>query len=640
MGYIIASLVAILLATLIVYKLANSIFGLDLRLKPLMLCALCAMFISLVLPKIVVGFAGLPGTLAVLAVFAVIFAYFVAKYEDDSSLQTEGAETEVAGEQTQQPDLIDLGLVTGVAGTLTGEAVGDTTSAEPQQAGGRQTDGQPVYDQTFLHTAENIEIFANEPELASAVNADNSQAGDRPDSKGSDSAEISAAPAAVPADTTAPQELSAENAGEEEEYIAPAVADEDTQQAALQAHIPEPVAVLAITAMQPAETREDIVVAELEAVVEEEIVAEESDKEVANEASSAAEYLQAAGEEQMPEPALPELSDPVEEVPAAAAAEEVTLAAASDNDNHEASSAAEYLQAADAEQMPEPALPELSDPVEEVAGVEATVAEEDYPQAGEPEIEPEFAESAVTQTEISYREAAAVPDAILQDHAPALPEPEKPDEIVTGPAGDGKFASTEEPPTDQIDGWTESSNLVEELSSTAIEPVAADSSAEVVQERLAGIPEQSFEQEAGSSTMRYNEPLPVSEDLDDLLDYAFVSKESQDYSAAFRAFNRALVLYPDSDAAPFLVVEIGNILKNKGSYDEAIKMLSDGRSLSHTRHDAMMEQEFISAIAYLRITKNVLLQNRLGNIPFTDIPPQIVQQIDEEFKEWRSVGSI
>ncbi|MBP2663267.1 MAG: hypothetical protein H6Q71_1215, partial [Firmicutes bacterium] len=57
MEYIIASLVAIFIATLIVYKVANNLFGLGLRLKPLLLCAVCAMFISLVLPKIVVGFA-------------------------------------------------------------------------------------------------------------------------------------------------------------------------------------------------------------------------------------------------------------------------------------------------------------------------------------------------------------------------------------------------------------------------------------------------------------------------------------------------------------------------------------------------------------------------------------------------------
>jgi tetratricopeptide (TPR) repeat protein len=156
---------------------------------------------------------------------------------------------------------------------------------------------------------------------------------------------------------------------------------------------------------------------------------------------------------------------------------------------------------------------------------------------------------------------------------------------------------------------------------------------------------QAIVQEADDSIMdsnEHNEDLVQMEtdNLDDLIDLAFVSKESQDYNNAFKIFNKALALYPNSEAAPFLVVEIGNILKNKGNYDEAIKVFSDGRNLSQTRQDEMMGQEFISTIAYLRITKNMLLQNHLGSIPFLEIPTQIMDQIDEEFREWRSVGNI
>lgn len=563
MGYIIASLVAILLATLIVYKLANSIFGLDLRLKPLLLCALCAMFISLVLPKIVVGFAGLPGTLAVLAVFAVVFAYFVAKYEDNSSFQEDDAEPEA--------DMFDPGPVSGIAGSLTIEAVNDGKLDEQNQAVDSQAGEQPAYVQASLHTAENIEILAD---------------GSEPDND----AEVSAFPETALEATMTSEEVSSENA--DEEYVGTVSAEGDTQ-VILQTQMSGPAEVLEIIEAQPEAALEGMT-AVLEADAEEVTPVEES-SDVAGEVS--------AGEE--------------------------------------------HLQAAAPEQMAEPALTDLSEPVQEVAGVEEADAAEENQETVEQEIEPEITESVVTSAEASHAEVAAVTEAViqqivvepaasevsaeaaqagLQDHVPELPEIVKMEEIAPQPV--------------QIEIVADSSGIIEDLSSKVTEPVIADSRKEVVQERLEGIPEQSFGREAESSTMNYNEPLPESEDLDDLLDFAFVSKESQDFSAAFRAFNRALVLYPNSDAAPFLVVEIGNILKNKGSYDEAIRVLSDGRSLSHTRHDKMMEQEFISAIAYLRITKNVLLQNRLGNIPFTDIPPQIVQQIDEEFKEWRNVGNI
>ena len=558
MGYIIASLVAILLATLIVYKLANSIFGLDLRLKPLLLCALCAMFISLVLPKIVVGFAGLPGTLAVLAVFAVVFAYFVAKYEDNSSFQEDDAEPEA--------DMFDPGPVSGIAGSLTIEAVNNGKLDEQNQAVDSQAGEQPAYVQASLHTAENIETSADRSE---------------PDND----AEVSAFPETALEATTTQEEVSSENA--DEEYVGTVSAEGDTQQVILQTQLPGPAEVLEIIEAQPEEALEGMT-AVLEADAEEVTPVEES-SDVTGEVSAGEEYLQAAAPEQMAEPALTDLSDGVEEADAA----------------------------------------------------------EENQETVEQEIEPEITESVVTSAEAFHAEVAAVTEAViqqivvesaasevsaeaaragLQDHVPELPEIVKMEEIAPQPV--------------QIEIVADSSGIIEDLSSKVTEPVIADSRKEVVQERLEGIPEQSFGREAESSTMNYNEPLPESEDLDDLLDFAFVSKESQDFSAAFRAFNRALVLYPNSDAAPFLVVEIGNILKNKGSYDEAIRVLSDGRSLSHTRHDKMMEQEFISAIAYLRITKNVLLQNRLGNIPFTDIPPQIVQQIDEEFKEWRNVGNI
>jgi tetratricopeptide (TPR) repeat protein len=133
---------------------------------------------------------------------------------------------------------------------------------------------------------------------------------------------------------------------------------------------------------------------------------------------------------------------------------------------------------------------------------------------------------------------------------------------------------------------------------------------------------------------------PASEQLDNLLDFAFLNKERHNEEVALLAFKQALALYPNGEAAPFLVVEVGNLLKNKGNYDEAIKVFSDGRSLCQSRADEMMEQEFISTIAYLRIIKNILLQHRLGCIKFLEIPQHILKEIDEEFREWRNVANI
>lgn len=133
-------------------------------------------------------------------------------------------------------------------------------------------------------------------------------------------------------------------------------------------------------------------------------------------------------------------------------------------------------------------------------------------------------------------------------------------------------------------------------------------------------------------------PEPVSDSLDDLLDFAFSQKESANYSLALDAFKKAWKIYHSSDAAPFLAIEIAGLLKNKGAYDEAILVLSEGRNFPIIQKDHVLDQEFIKSIAYLRIVKNILLNNQLGFLPFNRIPVNVSREIDAEFREWRNLA--
>ncbi|WP_218140577.1 tetratricopeptide repeat protein [Propionispora vibrioides] len=126
--------------------------------------------------------------------------------------------------------------------------------------------------------------------------------------------------------------------------------------------------------------------------------------------------------------------------------------------------------------------------------------------------------------------------------------------------------------------------------------------------------------------------------LEELMEKAYLEKEQKNFNQALIIFRQALSQYPEDDTAPFLTVEIGNILKNKGLYDEAIQVFSDGRNLSGLHNDPLLEQEFISTVAYLRIIKNTLLQHRLGFVPFNSIPEAIVEEINTEFREWRNLS--
>ena len=131
---------------------------------------------------------------------------------------------------------------------------------------------------------------------------------------------------------------------------------------------------------------------------------------------------------------------------------------------------------------------------------------------------------------------------------------------------------------------------------------------------------------------------PASDSLDDLTDFAFAHKNAGNHLQALEGFRRALKLYRFSEAAPFLAIEIANLLKNRGSYDEAIALLSDSRGLPALLQNEDLDQQFVTTIAYLRIVKNTLLSNRLGYIPFASIPAPIVQEIDAEFREWRNLA--
>ena len=130
---------------------------------------------------------------------------------------------------------------------------------------------------------------------------------------------------------------------------------------------------------------------------------------------------------------------------------------------------------------------------------------------------------------------------------------------------------------------------------------------------------------------------PGLDSLELLMNDAFNQKEKQSYDEALAAFVRALQLFPGSDAAPYIIIEIANILKAKGLYDDAINVFSEGRKLPGLLKNPSLHQEFIDTIAYLRIIKNILVENRLGFVPFSQIPQPVINMIDSEFADWKRI---
>jgi tetratricopeptide (TPR) repeat protein len=564
-GYIIASFIAIFITTLIVYKVANNLFGLGLRLKPILLCAVCAMLISLVLPKIIVGFAGLPATLAVLAVFAVVFAYFVAKYEDlpQPDVRTDAesescdfgdtlAASTYAADGVQLPDNDSFQPTGAIDGNASNNevAAGATealtssqelsSSLETEVAGNNLNKGQLMPEEESLNDVQRYDQISSFDKADDLVQADNNS--------------MFAETPIVLEDNSLKSHYTAEQE------------NMDSNSSGVGSVI---------------EKQEPAILEELE-VVENDLSEELSIQEENN----SLDDLQPA------------------------------LASAVAPDEGEAADSVLSL--------------ENMDLKEEQQSEFASINKRDE---GDTQLVAE-----IVEYEVNERAAEEILDQNDSENV-----------FV-----DIDWDNTE---NDNLDLRAENADTVENnfadnvMNTIAEEPeqVAPEVSDLMPDKELAGQAEspvaKAFVQEVDDGSMKYDEVTVnlvqmETEELDDLIDHAFICKETQDYNKAYKVFKKALVLYPNSEAAPFLVVEIGNILKNKGDYDEAIQIFSEGRNLSQTKHDEMMEQEFISTIAYLRITKNILLQNRLGNIPFLEIPTQILNQIDEEFREWRNVGNI
>ena len=122
--------------------------------------------------------------------------------------------------------------------------------------------------------------------------------------------------------------------------------------------------------------------------------------------------------------------------------------------------------------------------------------------------------------------------------------------------------------------------------------------------------------------------------LDAILDYAYDQKSRHNYSNALFAFRQALRRYETDEYAPFIIIEMGNIYKETGLYEEAIHTYASFMNLPAIAEDAAVKEKFTTTISYLRIVKCVLLKYNSGKIPFHSIPPSYMREIELTFENW------
>ena len=118
--------------------------------------------------------------------------------------------------------------------------------------------------------------------------------------------------------------------------------------------------------------------------------------------------------------------------------------------------------------------------------------------------------------------------------------------------------------------------------------------------------------------------------LDDLLDYAYSHKEKEP-DAAIVAYRAAIDRYPEDSYAPFLIIELAGLYKERASYKEAINLYAESLGLPIIADDDAMVQEFSKTLRYLGTVQDILSKHHALATPFSKLTPEILSEIEAEF---------
>lgn len=276
-------------------------------------------------------------------------------------------------------------------------------------------------------------------------------------------------------------------------------------------------------------------------------------------------------------------------------------------------------------------------------------AEAEQEVSVEPELEPEpEADEAEPDEEPEFRpETAAEFEEVLQPEA-AL-EAEEPAELPATAAEPAESAPeaeeiSEEAP--EIEAEAVSEEAPEPEAEAVSEELPEAEADEETEEPIAGPEEEppaedeaSAEPDAADETAVQDgimDKLVGFTNLDDMLDFAFELKGTNDWTKALATYEYALKEYADDAYAPMLVIEMCNIHKDSGQYQKAIDCFKKALTLPAVAESPDMMAEFEDSIAYLEATYSVLQENNQGEIPFYDIPQEYMSKIESIYNNRKS----
>ena len=171
-------------------------------------------------------------------------------------------------------------------------------------------------------------------------------------------------------------------------------------------------------------------------------------------------------------------------------------------------------------------------------------------------------------------------------------EDEKITQVTSEPETIVETEVTEEPETMVEAGVTEEPEIMAEVE-VAEEPETIVETE--VTEELETISEAPSAEEA---------PLPALpeglDSMDALLDFAFAQTGAKAYELALLAYSTALEQYRNDDYAPFIIIDMVNLYKSQGRYQEAIDCVHNAMDIPAIQESPAYQQNFQNYLAQLK----------------------------------------
>ena len=146
---------------------------------------------------------------------------------------------------------------------------------------------------------------------------------------------------------------------------------------------------------------------------------------------------------------------------------------------------------------------------------------------------------------------------------------------------------------------------------TIVETEVAEEPETTVEVEVAEEPETTAEAEVAEEPETTAEAQPAEEaplptlpegldSMDALLDFAFAQTGAGAYELALLAYSTALEQYRNDDYAPFIIIDMVNLYKSQGRYQEAIDCVHNAMDIPAIQESPAYQQNFQNYLAQLK----------------------------------------